>query len=964
MNKREAYSGMLLMLKKRMKCVPKGDCPQFKIFGHYDALDIHLVEEWYQMRPQGVKMREGNISLQDDYRDKYTLKVYFPDEEKQKKLCQLGKPEQSKMDYQIWKIISSGKNAQNEEMRSKYENICAEYPFLSLVFLNISEPMVRQNGELIELVGTCIMNAADKAEVQIKEIHGALFSSLGFCDYVLLFLCKNPKQVMSLLDCIKEEKVSGQAAPVISNFYPITGFEEAGLSNLENLQISDVEISVRINLQEGVSNRWFQQKLKDVLPEEMKESKMFPLFGSSDCLWMPTVPFRDCIKLYYNAEIFSPDSEFFQNYICHMHSSIRIKNFTELSESCMPHEDEDDLAAWHNIRKNELEAYRQQFTLLINKLENAASEYKIPIRIVYGIQNVMKMFLDLIRSSHCFDLEVVLGKMFAALNENVDYNLRIISALTGVDRENSIHNLWKALKLFREFVGSYLSDMQRSDRSFIEGHSLIHQSIGSSTKLLLFYNRIVNEVTEKLVEREEDNKNQTYTFLVTSGGTDVTEAYDLFAHLDPTEGGSSTVVVLSIPEMSLYDIRGTMFRLMHECLHFCGERRRKERYEYVMEALASYSSMFFCRLFMMDVKRSFESDICFNLQHMFDDDVLQEVKDKWEKEIQNKIIKEEKRLKEYICGSFKDNMEMASADYYSKYMYDFIVLVAEAAVFEVAIPEKNGNECYGGLSRELYESFLNLHLYSASISTEILRETPIKVPFSNAHFIENIVREKLEMCRNEEYCMNDQLFINACIQAYMGEAVKNPYFKLAEEDIVKFSGVLQTLKMLFKECYADCMAAIILNGNITDVVMSIVYETWDMERAFPDTHFEKLRRMVEKDILYGDRTALESGIQDKVECWKVNGYDSPACQKTGDKEKLCQRILGKDDEEEEDYNLLLEPVKEYLRNCLDLFKENISDFEKEQRIFKYAAFEGENDLQQLLNEINNSWSQYSREKRS
>ena len=136
--------------------------------------------------------------------------------------------------------------------------------------------------------------------------------------------------------------------------------------------------------------------------------------------------------------------------------------------------------------------------------------------------------------------------------------------------------MWSALGLFRKYVGDYLSDMRRSDRSLIEGHTLVHQSIGSSTKLLLFYNRFVSEVAEKLVESEEDSKEQKYVFLVTSGGSDVTAAHDLFSHLDPTLEGKEDIIVLTIPEMSLYDIRGTMFRLLHECLHFA-ERENARR---------------------------------------------------------------------------------------------------------------------------------------------------------------------------------------------------------------------------------------------------------------------------------------------------------------------------------------------------------------------------------------------------
>ena len=48
--------GLTLVLKKRMKCVCVDDTKQrqFTLFGHYDALDIHNIDTWYQFRPRGM----------------------------------------------------------------------------------------------------------------------------------------------------------------------------------------------------------------------------------------------------------------------------------------------------------------------------------------------------------------------------------------------------------------------------------------------------------------------------------------------------------------------------------------------------------------------------------------------------------------------------------------------------------------------------------------------------------------------------------------------------------------------------------------------------------------------------------------------------------------------------------------------------------------------------------------------
>lgn len=52
-----------------------------------------------------------------------------------------------------------------------------------------------------------------------------------------------------------------------------------------------------------------------------------------------------------------------------------------------------------------------------------------------------------------------------------------------------------------------------------------------------------------------------------------------------------SLIIISIPEMSLYDFRGTMFRLLHECCHFCGERKRAERQTAFLKSLSANSAV-------------------------------------------------------------------------------------------------------------------------------------------------------------------------------------------------------------------------------------------------------------------------------------------------------------------------------------------------------------------------------------
>ena len=80
------FVGMLITLKKRMMCINVDDTNdyQYLMFGHYDGMDIHCTNQWYQLRPKGVEKYGGNVDISDSLWDKYTLKLYFPP----KKYCE------------------------------------------------------------------------------------------------------------------------------------------------------------------------------------------------------------------------------------------------------------------------------------------------------------------------------------------------------------------------------------------------------------------------------------------------------------------------------------------------------------------------------------------------------------------------------------------------------------------------------------------------------------------------------------------------------------------------------------------------------------------------------------------------------------------------------------------------------------------------------------------------------------
>lgn len=61
----ENFVGMLFTLKKRKQLILDDDSKHYKfvILGYYNGLDIHTVDQWYDLRPKGLLERKLQVDL-------------------------------------------------------------------------------------------------------------------------------------------------------------------------------------------------------------------------------------------------------------------------------------------------------------------------------------------------------------------------------------------------------------------------------------------------------------------------------------------------------------------------------------------------------------------------------------------------------------------------------------------------------------------------------------------------------------------------------------------------------------------------------------------------------------------------------------------------------------------------------------------------------------------------------------
>lgn len=605
-----------------------------------------------------------------------------------------------------------------------------------------------------------------------------------------------------------------------------------------------------------------------------------------------------------------------------------------------------------NDGKEKYKQYQEKFKGLIDKLKKFVKQYKMPVRTVNGLQVVMKIFLNLVQFSHCFDIEKVIGDAFEAMKDNVDKTIELIEAEEETAfRYMYAEQLFEALRIFREKIEDYLADMQRSDRFFIEGQSLSHPSIGSATKLLFFYNKYISDMAEKLVATEEAGGNNQYTFVVTSGGCDVTTAYDLFSYMNPAEGNRHSLIIISIPEMSLYDIGGTMFRLLHECLHFCGERKREERVKALIESFAAGSMSIISYGLEKSIDFYFNEKIGKPLHKRVSEGVENDIKSQGKRIIEEEMLHLGKKIEKEIKHRLTDKNEgMEGILYYGRALYPDMLSILKQDV----LSEKD-------FCKFVYREYMECQMTIADRMIEYL--TGQNILFSGANIWKETSKHKLESAVHDENDKEEMILIESIFRNFAeGTVFGKNITKIDEDEQVTADNIIFNLSHVFKECFADCIAAKILKLPMEDFVLCFIYETWNYENAFPENNMETLRIVLELKVLYGISGKLsEYGrkkIKDKVSYWEERGF---SYQKyAGYVEELCDRIdmfLAKHDKS--NHYIGMDSVEEYLKKCVNYYAEK--SFGDVETISCLSNMESSDEIYLLLRQIRLSWKNLTKE---
>ena len=606
----------------------------------------------------------------------------------------------------------------------------------------------------------------------------------------------------------------------------------------------------------------------------------------------------------------------------------------------------------------ELEKSYETFT---EKYSEFLENNNFPIRSAIGLKQIMKNFLNIASLSRSFDISVVLGDTFMALMNAVTYYIskpKTLSMKIGQvekkkeEYEAKIKNEYRetveAVKLYKESIGNFIADLMRSDCACIEGNTLSHPAIGSATKLLFSYTEILKSLTQKYNEADR------LQFIVISGGCDQTEAEDLFSFASPEENEKiKKLIIISIPEMSLYDVRGTLFRILHECMHFIGDRLRKERYRFIIEALSEYVAYDIAEM-------QFSEDLLHRYIKCASVRCNTELKQKIRLSYEECYRKNKKCAEREIATAIKNSKLYVSYTDHREDVYYHKGEILKNVLNSDQFAKGLGNTTEEDLREPICKILCNRYEQILKSFNDILCE---------------LYKTEKENVGNTAYRLHQscQLF-DLLLKQYQYKKSAKEYDKAAMDFVDKYFETFlyyvehQNLKMdihypelvddIFSamvESYSDCSAISLTKMRVEDFLLSFIYEVWDIDSAFPLVLRNYLRIGADLKVMYGIEGKLgdeiENRIKKKVENVAVHGY---IYKNTDDMIKRIDYILEK--YQEEQFRGICENLEKYIKKFLSLKQDAMYPGLKE--IYKHCAFrdEGENDsVYKSINAMLNQW---------
>lgn len=848
----------------------------YTIFGYYDRMSIQAVESWPELTPAGMlKNNRDTSNIENTALDSFPVKLLFPSA----KILEAGK--NKGFDYSYWNGWKNAKKTNQKDL-------------LSIVLLNMTDKYFQKNNTLdsgVEYLLEKIPELLGMDSTSFESLHCGVFQCIGLYDYVLLMESDGWTPVFQLLEnlrtlTIKREDQEKKEIAIISNSYTIFGVRnDVEIQKIK--QNESLNLCIRFALNNEISANKFIETFcswaenKNVSLWETKDRKNVmqsaSIYGQYDCQICLELPLQKALSIYLSGGFFSRPE--FYTMVLDSSTLIRKRSESEVTKKGInPTEfvPLDLIETFSTDTESQIPGKSwERYNKLLKNCIKCWEGNRCHCRTLYALQQLFRLLHSLSYNTHDRDALTFLVDAFDSMCFNIEMQVLQIEPET-TDIRYLIEGADEGLENFRQYVGGYMLDLAYSERIFIEGLKSSHVSIGSATKLLFAYNQMLRELV-KAVARNDSEGTFRYSFVVVAGGCDATEVENLFDSeplMLKNKLTEDRLLVIRLSEMSIYDVRGTMLRSIHEAWHYCGNRFRKERAQYACESLARLLSFALTQMcfpphewsdYEFELRESVPANIK-KLEKTWYMTLYKEKRNDLEQRLAKAVF--EYLSSSWLAASQKQNTEYSKNDernYYSTAFWNACAEVLYNGMTELPkIPE------YG----EKHDILSVLYPIWWTVYCDYLKSL-IRAGRKKGIYVQRFEMQYNELCQfppeSKETALPVRIkLFSGYIQSMAGVMVVDeeylPWEKLKTPSMQEFRETYQlslfidTLRRAYNESLSDVMAIKTLKATFGEYLFSLFYEGWILDKVLPRDTSWALRLGVVVECCYG---GFSHGLQDE-----------------------------------------------------------------------------------------------------
>lgn len=921
--------GLIIRLEKDALWAKRiGDDP---VLGYFDHIKFQPIDNWLDFSPRStaVELHDQSDNLLGDaisgsLLSMYPIKLLFPEQPVMDKLNRsIG------LNYDKWRGDISG--------------LLTQYPCLTVLLVNLTDefkgelprdPCGEQLKRFADVIrqGQFLLSDSEAEEPSpynsdwAQNANFCIMPSLGYSDYCIMLAEEDwhfaPVLIEFLHRAVYTRPDSLETVPVLSTDYVIPAYHAAGSATKSKAPQWGIHLSMRIHLRPGTAMHDLEQAAGDGI-------ETYQLSGSSDCVLesRSEAAFNRLLRVAASGCWNDSSSEAgkIRTLVVSSEASFR-RPVSKIKVPCQGQIVEIKPSDQIKVQIKKLRTVLQSYWKLLRRENCHMRQFNSMWNRVTAIENICK-------SPHNRSLQEIMGPWLDAFTDCLERCVEQAAELAKKKpRDENALRQWfnyvdDTLDTFIEEVGSLLADLSRSDCFFMESERYNHPSVSSATSLLIAYNRWQNKFVEDVLAEDPDNLCQ-YVFLVRSGGCDSTTTNNIFYTLEPEIVNKpereilkeSMPLVTQMSEMSLFDCGGTVLRMTHECMHYCGERQRRDRVEFIIRFTARYFGDHLA--YILFNEDCYPQAIIENLREKFQldsEDVAKAITEAWKCGLEELRTRIAEWLEDKLNRCYQ--MDCTSGWNEQDYMSDSLrewMLNKLSWMFRPYRPNQEDREYpYSALVKFLRrEQRSVLQKFYDNCDTEIRKKEAEIVCFAlNRRLLENYLRD------GETGGTLTQTIMWALNQLLMDSVYNVEMLDIREG--FQGKGLFSALGMVVFDCFSECFADVEvcrrLNVSLVDYLLGFVFEDWNVSNAMPLDAPYLFRIPAVLRVCFGNaldesgaslKPETENSLRVAVECLVQCGMS--------EQRRNAEQLIAQTNELLKLYQPLswiAQPLEDYMRKC-------------------------------------------------